>query len=103
MLVWGPAEACGGAWTLPDAVRRPLEVASFLFLRCSSSCLFCFSEIQLEGAQPGGESQVTGSILCKRAITSCEPRHQLFQTAACSCNAAQPLGRSTEGCKGCAS
>ena len=50
MLVWGPAEACSGAWPSPDSVRSPLVVASFFFLRWSSSCLFLFSSIQLQGS-----------------------------------------------------
>lgn len=49
MLVWGPAEpCCWGAWPSSEGFLSPLLVASFLFLRCSSSCLFLFSPIQLQ-------------------------------------------------------
>ena len=50
MLVWGPAEPCWGAWPSSEGFLRPLLVASFLFLRCSSSCLFFFSSIQLQSS-----------------------------------------------------
>lgn len=51
MFVWGSADACCPPWPCSSVLFcpwRPLT-AALLFLLWSSSCLFCFSAIQLHG------------------------------------------------------